>query len=142
MQTTRQTYYLNCVCSPCAPFYRYFGVVPPGPGAPAPRAKLGATNAPSWGKATAPKEQAKKASTLAEAAGPGPAMYDTATSWARQEGLGTGPVAPMSGRHAFGSFLPPELAAEKPTEEMVAEQPVGDGKRLRLKALWLESMLF
>ena len=107
----------------------------PGPAAYAPRAKLGATNAPSWGKATAPKEQAKKASTLAEAAGPGPAMYDTATSWARQEGLGTGPVAPMSGRHAFGSFLPPELAAEKPTEEMVAEQPVGDGKRLRLKAM-------
>ena len=108
----------------------------PGPGAYAPRASRTATNAPFWGtaKALAETQALQELADVGEA-GPGPAMYDTHAAWAAGSGLGTGPRAPLSGRHAFGSFLPAEIAADPPTEEQIANAPVGDGKRLALKRM-------
>ena len=110
----------------------------PGPGAYEPRAVRKASNAPFWGTAKALEEtQALKDSASTNAGGPGPAMYDTHEAWAvgTGKGLGSGPRAPLSGRHLYGSYLPPEIAADAPTEQQVAEAPVGDGKREVLKRM-------
>jgi hypothetical protein len=108
--------------------------IAPGPGAYNPRAERTASNAPYWGSRQALAEtQALK--EQATEAGPGPAMYDTHEAWAAGNGLGTGPRAPLSGRHAFGSYLPQEIAVDPPTEEQIADAPVGDGKRQALKRM-------
>jgi hypothetical protein len=108
----------------------------PGPGTYDPRAERKGSNAPFWGTGKAlQKTQALKDLELED--GPGPAMYDTHESWATGtgKGLGSGPRAPLSGRHAYGSYLPPEIAVDAPTEQQVAEAPVGDGKRQALKRM-------
>jgi hypothetical protein len=110
----------------------------PGPGAYDPRAERKASNAPFWGTAKALQEaQALQEVASEKKAVPGPAMYDTHESWAVStgKGLGSGPRAPLSGRHAYGSYLPPEIAVDAPTEQQVAEAPVGDGKRQVLKRM-------